>query len=104
MDQPQLTIRLSSPTGRPAQVSAIRAGGVRLITTPAAVSVTGASPTRVRLTAPRSCPKQWQVTGVPSVLMLDLAASASGSTTTLQLRPGPALASWLLATSCAAAR
>jgi hypothetical protein len=106
-DQQSLTVTLRSPTGRPADVSAIRAGGVGLRTVPAAVSVAGTAPATVRLSAPRSCPLQWQVTGVPSALVFDLAPvprSESGSVTSLQLKLGPELASWLLATSCSASR
>jgi hypothetical protein len=100
-----LTIALSSPTGRPARVSAIRAGGVDLAATPLPVSVAAGAPVGVRLSAPGTCPVQWQVIGIPRTLEFDLAASSpSGSVSTVQLPVGPVLTSWLLANSCPATR
>jgi hypothetical protein len=96
-----LIIRLTSPTGRRVDVVAIRAGGVSLLAEPFPVSVAGLAPALVRLTAPRTCPRQWQVPGAPRSLAFDLApGSADGSLTTVPLRLGPELASWLLANSC----
>jgi hypothetical protein len=101
----RLGLLLSSPTGRPADVVAIRAGGVNLLATPLPVSVAGTEPITVRLIPPRSCPEQWQVSGLPSVLVFDLGPdSASGSVVSLQLKLGSPLTSWLLSTSCAVPR
>jgi hypothetical protein len=100
----RLSILLSSPTGRRADIGAIRAGGVNLLATPLPVSVAGTEPTAVQLIPPRSCPAQWQVSGVPSALTFDLDPdSASGSVVSLQLKLGSPLTSWLLSTSCAVA-
>lgn len=105
----RLTVRLHSPTGRRFDVPQIRAGGVVLTMSPATVALTGKTPVVVHLTAPKSCPVQWQIPGIPSALSVDLRPPASsrpsrtaefGATVWLQL--GPAVASWLLATSCPA--
>lgn len=111
----RLTVLLSSPTGRRSDVRAIRAGGAVLPMSPTTVTVAGPTPVAVHLTAPRPCPVQWQITGIPSALTIDLApapkppekpssATQLGSSSefgaTLRLRLGPALTSWLLATSC----
>jgi hypothetical protein len=99
---PRLAIMLTSPTGRAVDVSAVRAGGVSLSAEPRTVSVAGTGPATVRLSAPRSCPEQWRVNGIPGALAFDLApAPPSGSVTTVQLSLGTPLTSWLLATSCA---
>ncbi|HST84252.1 MAG TPA: hypothetical protein VLL08_21125 [Kineosporiaceae bacterium] len=112
-----LTVQLSSPTGRQVEVRNIRAGGVALRISPPTVTITGRAPVDVQLTAPQGCPVQWLVAGVPTVLTVDLRpASAPGPRptssqepvsdaefgSTVQLRLGPALASWLLA-ACSAA-
>jgi len=108
-DDGRLAVRLSSPTGRRTRVLAVRAGGVDLRMTP--VTVAGKAAVVVQLSAPLTCPVQWQITGIPSSLNLDVvpdpvpkAGQAPSSTTdsraTLRLRLGPALTTWLLATSC----
>jgi hypothetical protein len=109
----QLAVRLSSPTGRRTDVRAIRAGGAVLAMSAPTVTVAGKEPTVVRLTAPRTCPPQWQLAGVPSALTADLTTPSGPASTpepgapnpagaTVRLNLGPALTSWLLATSCVA--
>jgi hypothetical protein len=101
VDGEQLVIELSSPTGRLVDITAIRADGVSLAASPLPVSFSGQ--VAVRLTAPRSCPVQWQVGGIPGSLALDLAATVdAGTVATVRLRIGPALTSWLLTTACEA--
>lgn len=110
----QLTVQLSSPTGRRTDVRAFRAGGAVLTMSTTRATVAGKVRTIVRLSAPKTCPVQWQLAGAPSALTADLttpedqapggnvsARTPSGATVRLLL--GPALASWLLATSCPAA-
>jgi hypothetical protein len=97
----QFTIRLSSPTGRPVRVTAIRAGGVPLRGTGLPVQIAGPASGQVRLSAPDSCSIPWLVTGIPTSLTFDLAPdSPTGSTASLDLPLGPQLASWLLENSC----
>jgi hypothetical protein len=70
-DGGQLVLDVSSPTGRPARISAVRAGGVPL---PAAdLPLDVVSPATVRLDAPRGCPREWLVGGIPSTVDVDLA-------------------------------
>jgi hypothetical protein len=105
----RLTVTLSSPTGRRADVTQIRAGGVPLLTLPPApLTVAGKAEVVVRLTAPRTCPMQWRVAGIPSSLTMDLAPdsgagpeTAAGSSAAIRVRLGPPLTTWLLATACA---
>jgi hypothetical protein len=104
VDGEHLVVELTSPTGRRAVVSAVRAGGKGLVASPLPVIVPAAAArtrSTVRLTAPQSCPTQWQVEGIPGSLAFDLAAAAdSGPVTMIQIRLGSVLTSWLLATSC----
>ena len=93
------SIVLSSPTGRRIDVTAVRSGGVTLLTPPKPVTVTGSARVVVQLTAPATCPVQWRVAGIPSSLSVDL-APGSDAGATLRLRLGPPLTTWLLATSC----
>ena len=98
-----LVVRLTSPTGRRSEVRAIRAGGADLRMSPAAVTVAGKDPAVVRLIAPTSCAKQWQISGIPSALDVDLVSgpgTSSAVRTTVPVRLGPVLTDWLLATSC----
>lgn len=99
----QRSLVLSSPTGRRIDMIAVRSGGVTLLTAPTPVSVTGTARVVVQLTAPPTCPAQWQVIGVPSSLSIDL-APGSDAGATLRLRIGPPLTTWLLATSCPRSR
>ena len=103
----RLELVLNSPTGRKVRIVSLRAGGVPLTMTsdrpgeptsagPSARLAEG-SPTTLVLTAPKACPKQWLITGVPTSLRLEL---ASGSAPLVQI--GRPLATWLLATACAA--
>jgi hypothetical protein len=103
----RLTVRFSSPTGRRLDLLAIRAGGADLQMSPTSLTVAGNSPVAVRLTAPPACPKQWQVGGLPSALMVDLRPSPAAEPdpgldpeATVRLLLGPALTSWLLSRSC----
>jgi hypothetical protein len=105
------TVRLASPTGRRVDVLAIRVGGVALQMSPARPSVVGKATTAVQLTAPTTCPMQWQVAGFPSALTIDLTRepvgggppSPTAESSTARLPLGLALTSWLAATSCGAA-
>jgi hypothetical protein len=78
------------------------------------VTIAGKVSAVVKLTAPKTCPMQWQLAGIPSALTVDVnqepplgsglnAGSVAESGATLRLRLGPDLTSWLLDTSCAAA-
>jgi hypothetical protein len=99
----QLVVWLSSPTGRPARVTSIRAGGVPLSSLDLPARVAEQAPASVRLSAPESCPVPWRVTGVPTSLAVDLAPdSLTGSTSSLELAIGPQLATWLLEHACGA--
>lgn len=99
----RLSVRLSSPTGRRVDVVAIRAGGVPLTGRPLPATVTGRSELVVRLEAPAGCRPEWRVSGLPSAVSVDLAPEpGSGARAAVQVRLGPVLTSWLLATSCQA--
>jgi hypothetical protein len=104
----RLALLVRSPTGRPLQITAIRAGGVRLAAPALPARVTGPAPVVVWLDPPPSCPMQWRVAGLPDALGFDLMPEAgsgpdsvTGWISELDLSIGPALISWLLATSCA---
>lgn len=101
----QFTVWLSSPTGRPARVTSIRAGGVPLRGAGLPVEIAERAPGRIRLSAPEACPIPWRVVGLPTSLTVDLAPdSPTGSTSALDLPLGPQLAAWLLDTACRAGR
>ena len=105
------TVQLASPTGRRTDVLAIRVGGVALQMSPTRPTIAGKAPTAVQLTAPTTCPRQWQVVGLPNVLAIDLTQAPGGGgppsptvdSITTRLPLGLALTSWLLAASCGAA-
>jgi hypothetical protein len=110
-DDDRFTVRLNSPTGRRIDIREIRAGGVVLKTSPAALTIVGQAQVVVQLTAPKPCPQQWQVAGIPNTLTVDLLPDPAQAPNadpkfgaTIQLRLGAALASWLLATSCPASQ
>lgn len=106
-DNVRLAVRLSSPSGRRINVLAIRAGGAVLQMPSTPMKVVGKIPVVVLLAAPKTCPIQWQVAGIPSALTADVVSSSdtpgAESSATVRLRLGPALTSWLLATACSAA-
>jgi len=90
----RLALVMSAPSGRTTEVEAVRAGGVPLVTTQATVA--GAS-TTIWLEPPYDCPMAWRSTGIPQQVSLDVDVGGPAS---LTLQVGPALADWLLATSC----
>jgi hypothetical protein len=74
---------------------------------PTTVALAGKSSVVVRLTAPTACPWQWQVTGIPSAVTVDLRSdpatdlrASADSGATVRLRLGSGLTSWLLSRSC----
>jgi hypothetical protein len=102
-----LAVRLSSPTGRRIKVQLIRAGSVPLTMTPNSVTIAEKAQIVVHLKAPRSCPAEWQLAGLPSALTVDLTPEPEGtgdlqdaSGAIVRLRLGSPLTSWLLSTSC----
>lgn len=88
----RLRLAFASPTGRRADISAIRADGVLLATTPARFSVEGARTVVVQVQPPAACPPQWQIAGIPSAITVDLAAPPPTPTVTAAVTPtaGPA--------------
>jgi hypothetical protein len=97
------SVVLSAPTGRRLDITAIRAGGVPLLTPASPVTVSGPDQVAVRLTAPPTCPVQWLVAGMPSALAVDLVPGTDAGAT-LRVRVGPALTRWLLDTVCPRSR
>lgn len=125
----RLRLELRSPTGPAHRITAIRAGGVPLRVSPSPLTVPPSATVRAELEPPASCPPHWQVNGLPTAVSVDLAAAVptgrteptgpAGHTspaspgagqdtpvaveagTTVQVRLGPPLTEWLLATACA---
>lgn len=99
-DGAQLAFRLSSPTARRIVVTAVRAGGVRLPAAGLPLPVGPATP--LRLSAPKTCPQEWTVAGIPSTLTVDTLDTddGTGAPASVPLKVGAPLTDWLLATAC----
>ena len=91
----RLSVALLSPTGRPQRVLGVRAGGIRLTSPSLPVTVTNIG-REILLVAPDSCPRAWELGGIPTRLEIDM-----GTAGTDELSLGSPLASWILRTACA---
>lgn len=97
VDGPRLLVEVASPSGRRTRIDQVRAGGVVLgVRLPVEVDRTRHT---LALQAPATCPTPWQVSGVPTRLLLEV---DTGGPAVMSLPLGEPLVRWVLATACGA--